>query len=108
MDWYRQTVNGWKKFKSVIQQMGYKPSQADLAYSTKKVKKGKPKSFIIIYLDDRGIFSDEETIQEVLTELGKIFRVKPLGKLENFIGCSSLRMRQKIQYGFIRHNCSSI
>jgi hypothetical protein len=38
-------------------------------------------------VDDGGIFSDEETIQEVLKELGKSFKVKPLGKLENFIGC---------------------
>jgi hypothetical protein len=63
--------------------MGYKPSSADpcLFY-----KDGPTKSFITIYVDDGGIFSDKDTIQEVIQELGKTFNVKYLGKLENFVG----------------------
>ena len=74
----------WKKFKNVILEMGYKPSLADpcLFY-----KDGPVKSFIIIYVDDGGIFSDADTIQKVIKELSKTFNVKYLGKLENFIGC---------------------
>jgi transposase InsO family protein len=74
----------WKKFKQVILDMGYKPSLADpcLFY-----KDGNPKSFIIIYVDDGGIFSDDKTIKEVINALSKTFNVKYLGKLENFIGC---------------------
>jgi hypothetical protein len=53
----------WKKFKEVTLQMGFKPSLADpcLFYRDKPTR-----SFIIIYVDDGGIFSDEKTIQEVL------------------------------------------
>jgi Reverse transcriptase (RNA-dependent DNA polymerase) len=64
--------------------MGYTPCLADpcLFY-----KDGTKNLFIIIYVDDGGIFSNDETIKEVLTQLGKKFNVKYLGKLENFIGC---------------------
>jgi hypothetical protein len=82
----------WKKFKTVILQMGYKPSLADPCLF---FKNGKTKSFIIIYVDDGGIFSDEATIKEVLTELGKTFNVKYLGKLENFIGCKLIENKEK-------------
>jgi hypothetical protein len=46
-------------------------------------------------VDDGGIFSDEATIKEVLTELGKTFNVKYLGKLENFIGCKLIENKEK-------------
>jgi hypothetical protein len=75
--------------------MGYKPSQAGPCLFYKEGKNCKSKSFIIIYVDDGGILSDEETIQEVLTELVKTFKVKPLGKLENFIGCKLIENEAK-------------
>ena len=82
----------WKKFKKVILDLGYKPSLADpcLFY-----KDGPTKSFIIIYVDDGGIFSDAETIKTVIKELGKTFNVKDLGKLENFIGCKLIENKEK-------------
>jgi hypothetical protein len=48
--------------------MGNMPSLADpcLFY-----KNGKTKSFIIIYVDDGGIVSDEITIQDVISALSK-------------------------------------
>jgi hypothetical protein len=46
-------------------------------------------------VDDGGVFSDEEKMQEVLTELGKRFKVKPMGKLENFIGCKIIENEAK-------------
>jgi hypothetical protein len=42
-----------------------------------------------------GIFSDEETKQEVLTEIGKTFKVKLLGKLENCIECNLIENEAK-------------
>jgi hypothetical protein len=75
--------------------MGYKPSQADPCLFYKEGTNGKPKSFIIIYVDDGVIFSDEETTQEVLTELGNTFKVKALGKVENFIGCKLIENEAK-------------
>jgi hypothetical protein len=44
----------WKKFKHVILNMGYKPSSAD---PCQFYKDGPTKSFIIIYVNDGGIFS---------------------------------------------------
>jgi hypothetical protein len=78
--------------KEVILQMGYKPSLADpcLFYGDKPMQ-----SFIIIYVDNGGIFSDEKTIQEVSSDLGKSFKVKYLGKLENFIGCILIKNSEK-------------
>jgi hypothetical protein len=64
----------WKKFISDILQIGYKPSQADPCLFFNEGRHGKAKSFIIIYVDDGGILSDEETIQEVLKEIGKTFK----------------------------------
>jgi hypothetical protein len=68
----------WKKFKAVIESMGYKA-----------------KSFIAIYVDDGGIFSTEDNIKEVLVELSKVFKVKYLGKLENFLGCRIIENRDR-------------
>jgi hypothetical protein len=82
----------WKKFKQVIQKLGYKASLADPCLFVKDDPK---KSFIIIYVDDGGIFGTKENIKEVLTELGKTFKVKDLGKLENFIGCKIIENTQK-------------
>jgi hypothetical protein len=82
----------WKKFKQVIQQIGYKQSAADPCLF---IKQGNKKAFIIIYVDDGGIFSSEDDIQEVLKELGKTFKVKYLGKLENFIGCKLIENPEK-------------
>jgi hypothetical protein len=88
-----QPARQWrKKFKTVMLPMGYKPSLADPCLF---FKDGKTKSFIIIYVDDGGIFSDESTIKEVLAELGKTFNVKYLGKLENFIGCKLIENKEK-------------
>jgi hypothetical protein len=75
----------WKKFKEVIQRMGYKASLADPCLFIKN--NNNKKSFIILYVDDGGIFGNKDDIKMVLSELGKTFKVKDLGKLENFIGC---------------------
>jgi hypothetical protein len=70
---------------------------------------GKTKSSIIIDVDDGGIFSDEETIQRVITELGKTFKVKYLGKLENFIGCKLIENKERdIPYQYINQSYSNI
>jgi hypothetical protein len=63
----------WKKFKQVILDMGYMPSLADpcLFYKNEKTI-----AFIIIYVDDRGIFSLGKTIQEFVSALSKTFTVK--------------------------------
>jgi Reverse transcriptase (RNA-dependent DNA polymerase) len=82
----------WKKFKEVIRQIGYKPSLADPCLF---VKDNGGKSFIIIYVDDGGIFGTQDEIKQVLKELSKTFKVKDLGKLENFIGCKIIENQAK-------------
>jgi hypothetical protein len=59
------------------------------------LQNGKTKSFIIIYVDDGGIFSDDETIQEVIQALSRTFNVKYIGKLENFIGCRLIENNER-------------
>jgi Reverse transcriptase (RNA-dependent DNA polymerase) len=75
----------WKKFKEVMKEIGYAPSPVDPCLFTKTVN-GKL-SFVIIYVDDGGIFSTKDDIEEVIKALGKVFKVKYLGKLEYFVGC---------------------
>ena len=75
----------WKKFKEVMKEINYTPSPVDPCLFTKIVN-GKL-SFVIIYVDDGGIFSTKEDIDEVINALGKVFKVKYLGKLEHFVGC---------------------
>ena len=82
----------WKKFKQVLKDIGYTSSLADPCLF---VKMEPTKSFIIIYVDDGGIFADQETIKFVLKELSKTFTVKDLGKLENFIGCRLIENKEK-------------
>jgi hypothetical protein len=96
------TRQWWKKFKEVIQCMGYKASLADPCLF---VKNNGKKSFIIIYVDDGGIFGTKEDIKKVLTELGRTFKVKDLGKLENFIGCRTIENLKKEPSGSINQNC---
>jgi hypothetical protein len=59
----------WKKFKLVIQDMGYKQSEADPCLFVRKGNKGQKDAFIIIYVDDGGIFSSEDNIKNVIDGL---------------------------------------
>lgn len=76
-------------------QMVYTPSQGVPCLFYKEGRNCKPKSFIIIYVDDGDIISDEVTIQQVLKELGKTFKVKSLGILENSIVCKLIENEAK-------------
>jgi hypothetical protein len=73
--------------------MGYKASLADPCLFVKN--QGEKKSFIIIYVDDGGIFGTSEDIKMVLVKLRRTFKVKDLGKLENFIGCRIIENQEK-------------
>jgi hypothetical protein len=46
-------------------------------------------------VDDGGIFSTEDNIQQVIKELSKVFKVKYLGKLENFLGCRIIENKER-------------
>jgi transposase InsO family protein len=76
----------WKKFKEEMKNMNYSPSDIDPCLFIKSKENGS-KTFLILYVDDGGIFGTEEDIKETLIALRKAFKVKELGNLEHFVGC---------------------
>ena len=77
----------WKKFQEVMLSINYIPSPVDPCLFLKQNKSSGNSAFVIIYVDDGGIFSSKENIEELIKALGKDFKVKYLGKLEHFVGC---------------------
>ena len=87
----------WKKFSEVLHKLGYHASRADPCLFIKFKSEGRTphKSYLIIYVDDGGIFSTKEEVREVIKELSKTFVVKDLGKMETFVGCQIIENPQK-------------
>jgi hypothetical protein len=52
-------------------------------------------SYLIIYVDDGGIFSTADEIMEIIEALSKNFVVKELGKMETFVGCLIIENEQR-------------
>ena len=59
----------------------YTPSAADPCLFLKQTKDKSKSAFVIIQVDDGGIFSSKENIDELIKALSKDFKVKYLGKL---------------------------
>jgi Reverse transcriptase (RNA-dependent DNA polymerase) len=70
----------WKKFKGVLSTLGYHPSRADPCLFIKEDEVSNTKSFLIVYVDDGGIFGTPNEIKKVLHELSKTFIVKRFRK----------------------------
>jgi hypothetical protein len=78
----------------VLSCIGYFPSRADPCLFIRKEKGHK--SYLIIYVDDGGIFCKEKAeIKEVITSLSSYFVVKDLGEMETFVGCKILNNKEK-------------
>jgi hypothetical protein len=75
----------WKKFKEVLKVLGYWPIRADPCLFIRKEGIGN-RSYLIIYVDDGGIFARPTEVKRILTELSKHFVVKDSGKMESFVG----------------------
>jgi hypothetical protein len=84
----------WKKFKEVLRTLYYFPSRADPCLFIKTDRLNN-KSYLIIYVDDGGIFGTPEEIKHVLTQLSKTFVVKDLGPMETFVGCKIITNKSK-------------
>jgi hypothetical protein len=84
----------WKKFKGVLADMQYRPSPADPCLFIKTNAK-QIKSYLIVYVDDGGIFSSAGDIKKVIETLSKVFIVKDLGKMETFVGCKIIKNETK-------------
>jgi hypothetical protein len=74
--------------------LGYWPSRADPCLFIRKEGKGN-RSYLIIYVDDGGIFARQTEVKRILTELAKHFVVKDLGKMESFVGCKIIENNAK-------------
>jgi hypothetical protein len=53
------------------------------------------KSFVVIYVDDGGIFSTKENIDTLIKASSKDFKVKYLSKLEHFNGCHIIENQKR-------------
>jgi hypothetical protein len=62
----------WKKLKEVLGALGFQPSRAD-TYHFIQNKDGCKMTYLIIYVGDGGIFTDEQEIQRIITTLSKLF-----------------------------------
>jgi Reverse transcriptase (RNA-dependent DNA polymerase) len=83
-----QAARQWrKKFKEVMATCYYYPSKSDPCLFIKKAADREPISFVIIYVDDGGIIGTPDAIKEVISGLGKVFKVKTMGEMEKFAGC---------------------
>jgi hypothetical protein len=65
----------------------YYPSKSDPFLFIKKAADGEPISFAIIYADDGGIIGTPDAIKELISALGKVFKIKTMGEMEKFVGC---------------------
>jgi Reverse transcriptase (RNA-dependent DNA polymerase) len=86
----------WKKFKEVLLSLGYHASRADPSLFIKQnIDDPQRRSYLIIYVDDGGIFSTADEIKEIIVALSKTFVVKDLGKMETFVGCQIIENEQR-------------
>ena len=76
----------WKKFTQIMAEMDFQPSMADPCLFVRKEKANQLPAFIILYVDDGGIFGTPEVIKNVLKEMSEKLKVKDLGKMESFVG----------------------
>jgi hypothetical protein len=83
----------WKKFKAVMRNIGYNPSEIDPCLFINNKKDG-TKAFVIIYVDDGAIFGTPKDITRTLNALGNSFKVKDLESLKHFVGCHIIESTQ--------------
>jgi hypothetical protein len=57
----------------------YYPSKSDPCLFIKKAADGEHISFFIIYVDDGGTIGTPDAIKEVISALGKVFKVNTMG-----------------------------
>jgi hypothetical protein len=74
----------WKKFKEVLKTLNYISSRADPCLFIKK--ENEKRSYLIIYVDDGGIFCEtRKEIKELIDKLSKHFVLKDLGNMETYL-----------------------
>jgi hypothetical protein len=94
-----------KKFKETLTECGFKSSRVDPCPFIRS-QDGCKKIYLIIYIENGGIFIDEEDIKPIITALSKVFVVKDLGPIDAFFG--SLKIKRNMQFRSISPNLSRI
>jgi hypothetical protein len=73
----------WKKFKEVLEALNYIPSRAATCLFIKQ--ENEKRSYLIIYIDDGGIFCEtRKEIKVIIGKLTKHFVVKDLVNMETW------------------------
>ena len=85
----------WKKITEVFAKLDFYPTEADPCLFVKKLKPNEAPAFIILYVDDGGIIGTPQVIQDVLNALSKVFKIKDLGEMKNFVGCHLVESADK-------------
>jgi hypothetical protein len=65
----------------------YFPIKADPYLFIRKGNGDESQSFVIIFVDDRGIIGSQAAINDVIEALSKSFKVKTMGEMDYFFGC---------------------
>jgi Reverse transcriptase (RNA-dependent DNA polymerase) len=87
---FQATRQWWKKFQEDMATCDYYPSKSHPSLFFNKAEDGEPISLVIIYIDDDGNIGTPDAIEEVIDYLGKVFKVKTMGKMEKFVVVISL------------------
>jgi Reverse transcriptase (RNA-dependent DNA polymerase) len=85
---------GWKRIFEVFYEIGFKPTKADPCLFVKKGE-GKNSNVMILYVDDRGNYGTPENIRRVLQKLSTVFKLKNMGKMEQYVGCHLIESKEK-------------
>jgi predicted alpha/beta superfamily hydrolase len=87
-----------------LETTNYIPSRADPCLFIKR--ENEKRSYLIIYVDDGGIFCEtRKEIKELIDKLSKHFVVKDLGNMETFCGCKIINNKKMTPFTFTSQNC---
>jgi len=75
----------WKRFKTVLENIGFKACQSDCCLFVRTEKDNKL-TIILLYVDDGVVFGLRETINEVLNAIAKEFEIKRMGQMKKYLG----------------------
>ena len=85
----------WKLFiKELQNKMGFKRSRADPCLLAKRTDEGI--IALCIYVDDACLFGPKKSVMEAKEEIAKLFKVKDVGPLEEYVGVTVDRKDEEI------------
>jgi hypothetical protein len=87
----------WKRFNQEIVKLGFQSNHVDPGLFHKEDERGRVS--ITLYVDDSIIAGDERMIQETISCLQNVFKVKVQGTLEDYLGCEVIRVEEGFWIG---------